>query len=100
MAKTRTQPSVFATTIRIVIAAVLLAGVSPVLLLLPLFAIPTMALSSKTGALFELGNDRAAAPARLAHHLYELATNAGPAKEVRVFGLGDEVTARFHRTFV
>lgn len=92
--------SVFATTIRIVIAAVLLAGVSPVLLLLPLFAIPTIALSSKTGALFELGNDRAAAPARLAQHLYELATNAGPAKEVRVFGLGEEVTTRFHRTQV
>lgn len=92
--------SVFATTIRVVIAAVLLAGVSPLLLLLPLFAIPTIALSSKTGALFELGNDRAAAPARLAHHFYELATNAGPAKEVRVFGLGDELTARFHRTEV
>lgn len=88
----------FATSIRIVVAAVLLAEVSSFLLLLPLFAIPTLALSSKTGELFGLGNDRAAAPARLAHHLYELATNPGPAKEVRLFRLGEELTARFHRT--
>ncbi|GAA5033183.1 ABC transporter ATP-binding protein [Actinopolymorpha pittospori] len=92
--------NMFATGIRIIIAAILLAGVSPLLLLLPLFAIPTLALSSKTGALFELGNDRAAAPARLAHHLYELATNPAPAKEVRLFRLADELTARFHRTEV
>jgi len=88
----------FATSIRIVVAGVLLAEVSPLLLLLPLFAIPTLALSSKTGELFGLGNDRAAASARLAHHLYELATNPGPAKEVRLFRLGAELTARFHRT--
>jgi ATP-binding cassette subfamily B protein len=88
----------FATSIRIVVAGVLLAEVSPALLLLPLFAIPTLALSSKTGELFGLGNDRAAAPARLAHHLYELATNPGPAKEVRLFRLADELTTRFHRT--
>jgi ATP-binding cassette subfamily B protein len=90
----------FASTIRIVVAGVLLAEVSPFLLLLPLFAIPTLALSSKTGELFALGNDRAAAPARLAYHLYELATNSGPAKEVRLFRLGDELTERFHRTEV
>lgn len=89
---------VFATSIRVGVAAVLLAGVSPLLLVLPLFAIPTLALSSKTGALWELGNDRAATPARLANHLYELATNAGPAKEVRLFRLATELSARFHRT--
>ncbi len=88
----------FTTAIRIVVAAVLLVSVHPALLLLPLFGLPTVLLSSKTGELFGLGNDRAAAPARLAHHLYELATNAGPAKEVRIFRLGNELTARFHRT--
>ena len=88
----------FTTGIRIVTAAVLLWGVHPALLLLPLFGLPTVLLSSKTGALFLLGNDRAAAPARMAHHLYELATNSGPAKEVRLFRLANELTVRFHRT--
>jgi ATP-binding cassette, subfamily B, bacterial len=88
----------FTTAIRIVIAAVLLFNVHPALLLLPVFGLPALLLSSKTGGLFRLGNDRAAAPARMAHHLYELATNGGPAKEVRLFRLGDELTARFHRT--
>lgn len=88
----------FTTAIRIVVAAGLLVSMHPALLLLPLFGLPTVLLSSKTGELFGLGNDRAAAPARLAHHLYELATNTGPAKEVRVFRLGEELTTRFHRT--
>ncbi|MGH3659450.1 MAG: ATP-binding cassette domain-containing protein, partial [Micromonosporaceae bacterium] len=88
----------FTTGIRIVTAAVLLWGVHPALLLLPLFGLPALLLSSKTGGLFVLGNDRAAAPARMAHHLYELATNSGPAKEVRLFRLGDELAVRFHRT--
>ena len=91
---------IFATSIRVVVATVLLAGVSPLLLVLPLFALPTLALSSRTGALWELGNDRAAASARLANHLYELATNPGPAKEVRLFRLAPELSARFHHTHV
>jgi ATP-binding cassette, subfamily B, bacterial len=86
----------FTTGIRIVTAAVLLWAVHPALLLLPLFGLPAVLLSSKTGGLFRLGNERAAAPARMAHHLYELATNGGPAKEVRLFRLGDELAARFH----
>lgn len=88
----------FATSVRVVVAAVLLAGVSPLLLILPVFAIPTLLLSSKTGDLFGVGNNRAAAPARLANHLYELATNPWAAKEVRLFRLGPELLARFHHT--
>lgn len=88
----------FTTGIRIGMTSILLLNVDPLLLLLPLFGLPALLLSSKTGGLFRLGNERAAAPARLAHHLYELATNAAPAKEVRIFRLGDELTHRFHQT--
>ena len=44
----------------------LLASVHPLLLLLPLFGLPALLLSSKTGALFRLGNERAAEPAAAA----------------------------------
>lgn len=83
---------------RIVVTSVLLLNVHPLLLLLPLFGLPSLSLSSKTSGLFRLGNERAAPSARLAHHLYELATNAAPAKEVRIFRLGNELISRFHQT--
>jgi ATP-binding cassette, subfamily B, bacterial len=88
----------FTTGVRIVATALLLLSVHPLLLLLPLFGLPALLLSSKTGALFQLGNELAAEPARRANHLFELATTAGPAKEVRLFRLGEELMARFHET--
>lgn len=86
----------FTTSVRIVTTALLLFNLHPLLLLLPLFGLPALLLSAKTGALFNLGNERAAEPARRANHLFELATTAGPAKEVRLFRLGAELLARFH----
>jgi ATP-binding cassette, subfamily B, bacterial len=86
------------TGVRIVTTALLLASVHPLLLLLPLFGLPALLLSSKTGALYRLGNELAAEPARRADHLFELATTAGPAKEIRLFRLGEELAARFHET--
>jgi ATP-binding cassette subfamily B protein len=74
----------------------LLVSVHPLLLILPLFGLPALLLSSKTGALFQLGNELAAEPARRANYLFDLATTAGPAKEVRLFRLGEELMVRFH----
>lgn len=85
-----------ATGVRIAATTLLLLSVHPLLLLLPLFGLPALVLSSKTSELFSLGNELAAEPTRLANHLFELATTAGPAKEVRLFRLGDELVARFH----
>lgn len=88
--------SLFTTAVRIVTTALLLFGVHPLLLLLPLFGLPALLLSRHTSGLFNLGNELAAEPMRRANYLFELATTAGAAKELRLFRLGNEVLARFH----
>lgn len=85
-----------ATTIRIVTTTLLLLSVHPLLLLLPLFGLPALLLSSYTSGLFDRGNELAAEPARRASYLFELATTAAAAKEVRLFRLGEALLARFH----
>ena len=86
----------FAAAVRLVAMLLLLLGVHPLLLLLPLFGLPELLLSGKTSGLFRLGYERSADPARRAAHLLELTATAGGAKEVRLFRLGPELTARFH----
>lgn len=88
---------VFTTVIRMVTTALLLLSVHPLLLLLPLFGLPALLLSSKTGSLYSLGNELAAEPSRRANYLFDLATTGGAAKELRLFRLGQEVLARFHQ---
>ena len=89
--------NLFATGVRLVATALLLISVDPLLLLLPLFGLPALLLSTMTGSLFNLGNELAAEPSRRAGYLFDLATTAGPAKEVRLFRLRDELLARFHQ---
>lgn len=86
----------FATGVRIAVTTLLLLSVHPLLLALPLFGLPALLLSPKTGGMFRLGNELAAEPARLAGHLIELTATAGAAKEIRLFRLGDELLNRFH----
>jgi ATP-binding cassette subfamily B protein len=86
----------FTTGVRIVATTLLLLSVHPLLLLLPVFGLPALLLSSKTSNLFSLGNELAAEPSRRASHLFDLATTGGPAKEARLFRLDDELMARFH----
>ncbi len=81
--------------VRIVIAIVLLASITPLLLLLPLFALPTLLLSGRSAGLFTLGNELAAEPSRRAEMLYELAANRGAAAELRLFRLRGELLRRF-----
>ncbi|HEY6737229.1 MAG TPA: ABC transporter ATP-binding protein [Actinopolymorphaceae bacterium] len=85
------------TAIRIVTVVLLLIAVHPVLLLLPLFGVPMLLLSKYTNGLYNLGNELAADSLRRATDLRELATTAPPAKEIRLFRLGDEIVERFHR---
>ena len=81
--------------VRIVVAVVLLASITPLLLLLMLFAVPTLLLSGRTAGLFSLGNERAAEPSRRAEMLYELAASRGAAAELRLFRLRGELLRRF-----
>jgi ATP-binding cassette, subfamily B, bacterial len=81
--------------VRIVVAVALLASVTPLLLLLALFAVPTLLLSGRTAGLFTLGNELAAEPSRRAEMLYELAASQGAAAELRLFRLRGELLRRF-----
>ncbi len=86
--------SVFTTAgwvLRLVITLVLLAAVSPVLLLLALFAVPTVMTSSWRPAVERRAEEAGAPARRLADHLFTVGTTAAPAKEVRVAGLEDRV---------
>jgi len=83
------------TAIRIAISIVLLASISPLLLLLPVFGLPIVLLSRRTSGLFNLGNDLAAEPSRRASMLYDLAADQAAAKEIRLFRLQQTIRQRF-----
>jgi ATP-binding cassette, subfamily B, bacterial len=83
--------SVFSTCgwiIRLAVTVGLLASVHPALALLVVFALPTVLTSGWRPAVERAAQERGAASRRLARHLFVTATTAGPAKEVRLHGLG------------
>jgi ATP-binding cassette subfamily B protein len=73
----------------------LLASVDVRLLLLPLFGLPSLAASAVTQKWRQRVEESTAERVRLARHLFELATTGPPAKELRVFGLRDEIRDRY-----
>jgi ATP-binding cassette subfamily B protein len=83
--------SVFSTLgfiLRLVVTIVLLASISPWLILLVVFALPTVLTTSWRPQVERDAQERGAPAQRLAAHLFQTATTAPPAKEVRVLGLG------------
>jgi ATP-binding cassette subfamily B protein len=76
---------------------VLLALVEPALLAIPLFALPSLWAGARAERVRQQALDQSANDIRRARHLFELATSAAPGKELRVYGLGDELLAR-HRS--
>jgi ATP-binding cassette, subfamily B, bacterial len=94
----QTVPSIVeavTTAVRIAVAVILLASVTPLLLVLPLFGLPMLALSGRSTDLFNLGNELAAEPSRRAEMLYQLAANRHAAGELRLFRLRDALLGRF-----
>lgn len=81
----------------LVLTAVLLASVHPALLLLPACGVAFLL----TGRIGQRSRQRAreatAERARAAEHLFDLATSADAGKELRVFGLEDELVGRYRR---
>ena len=69
------------------------AGVysSCALLLLAVFAIPTVLTSGWRPAVERAAQERGAQSSRLARHLFTIATTAAPGKEVRVTGIGERL---------
>ena len=72
----------------------LMTSVHPVLAVLPLFALPSLAASNKAVALHQRAAEQTVEGLRTGSHLFKLATTAGPAKELRIFGLGDDLVER------
>jgi ATP-binding cassette, subfamily B, bacterial len=88
--------SVFATAgwiLRLGVTVVLLASIHPALVLLAVFALPTVATSAWRPNVEREAQERVASNERLAHHLFSTATTAPPGKEVRVIGIGPRLAA-------
>jgi ATP-binding cassette, subfamily B, bacterial len=83
--------------VRIVGIVVILAVIYPPLAVLPLFAIAPVIGERLSVWLRQRSDERLAPDRRLANELFELATSAGPAKELRVFGTAGPLLDR-HRS--
>lgn len=77
--------------LRLAVTMALLASIHPALLLLAVFAIPTVVTSSWRPAIERTAQERGAQPSRLSRHLFTLATTAPPGKDVRVTGIGERL---------
>lgn len=77
--------------LRLGVTMALLAAIHPALLLLIVFAIPTVWISSWRPVVERTAEEKGAAANRLSRHLFNLATTAAPGKEVRITGIGDRL---------
>jgi ATP-binding cassette, subfamily B, bacterial len=88
--------SVFSTVgwiLRLGVTMALLASIHPALLLLVVFAVPTVLASTWRPDVERSAQERGAQSGRLARHLFTVATTASPGKEVRVLGIGEQLVA-------
>src|SRR5207245_3510277 len=77
--------------LRLGVTMVLLASIHPALILLAVFAVPTVLTSTWRPAVERSAQERGAQANRLARHLFNIATTAPPGKEVRVTGIGQRL---------
>jgi ATP-binding cassette, subfamily B, bacterial len=86
--------SVFATVgwiLRLGVTIALLMSIHPALVLLAVFALPTVFTSTWRPAVERVAQEQGAQAQRLARHLFATATTAPPGKEVRVTGIGERL---------
>jgi ATP-binding cassette, subfamily B, bacterial len=89
--------SVFSTAgwiLRLVVTMALLASIHPALLLLGVFALPTVLTSTWRPTVERAAQEQAAQPNRLARHLFTTATSASAGKEVRIIGIGERLASQ------
>jgi len=77
--------------LRLGVTMALLASIHPALLLLVVFAVPTVLTSTWRPEVERAAQERGAQTNRLARHLFTIATTAPSAKEVRVTGIGERL---------
>src|SRR5262249_49978779 len=86
--------SLFATAgwvLRLAVTLALLVSIHPALILLAVFALPTVLTSTWRPGVERATEERAAPAQRLARHLFDTATTAAAGKDVRVFRIGDRL---------
>jgi len=74
---------------------IILIGIDPWLALLPLFALPRAWAGTKARKLQVAAQDANAEPHRLRAHLFNQTTSPAAGKELRIFGLGEELAKRY-----
>lgn len=79
--------------LRLGITVALLVSIHPALILVAVFALPTVWTSTWRPEVERNAWERRASSHRLARHLFTLATTAPPGKEVRVTGIGSRLVA-------
>jgi ATP-binding cassette subfamily B protein len=80
--------------LRLGVTVGLLASIHPALVLLALFAAPTVLSSTWRPGVERRAWEQGAQAYRLARHLFSLATTAPPGKEVRVTGIGERLVTQ------
>jgi ATP-binding cassette subfamily B protein len=80
--------------LRLGVTMALLVSIHPALILLVVFAIPTVLASTWRPKVERDAQERGAQTNRLARHLFTIATTAPPGKEVRVTGIGERLIAQ------
>jgi ATP-binding cassette, subfamily B, bacterial len=80
--------------VRVIITIVLLTSIDPVLVLLAVFAVPTVLSAAWRPGVERQVEERFAQHNRLAEHMFATATSATAAKEVRVTGIGEDLADR------
>ena len=80
--------------LRLGVTMALLASIHPALILLVVFAVPTVLTSTWRPDVERSAQERGAQSNRLARHLFTVATTAPPGKEVRVTGIGERLIAQ------
>src|SRR6476646_2680554 len=75
--------------LRLGVTMALLVSIHPALVLLVVFAVPTVLTSTWRPEVERSAQERGAQTNRLARHLFTIATTAPPGKEVRVTGIGE-----------
>jgi len=94
--------SIFSTAgwvLRLAVTVALLVSIHPALVLLALFAAPTVLTSTWRPGIERAAEEQAATHDRLAKHLFTTATTAAPGKEVRVTGIGPKLAEQRRATW-
>src|SRR6185295_53521 len=79
--------------LRLGVTVALLMSIHPALVLLTVFALPTVLTSTWRPGVERAAFEQGAPSERLARHLLTTVTTAPPGKEVRVLGIGDQLAA-------